>query len=133
MFDKNYSRFIFNTCVILIITVKLFIRPYVHVPAFFQIVVDTLPNLLGSFCLPFGASWLLQKYFRLQNLNQLKLACLLSLGLVICNEYLQLIDVFGRTFDYFDIIASFIGTFASYFVYARLIFKLPAFDKYGNS
>jgi len=120
MINKS-SAFIFLACVVLIIAVKIFIRPYVHVPATLQLLVDTLPNMLGSFCLPFGASWLVKKYFRLQTLMQLKQACLLGLLLVVCNEYLQRISIFGRTFDYFDILASCIGALASYIVYARLM------------
>jgi len=41
-------------------------------------------------------------------------------GMLVVNEYLQLIPIFGRTFDYFDIIFSAIGLSASYFVFGKI-------------
>jgi glycopeptide antibiotics resistance protein len=52
----------------------------------------------------------------------LKITCTFGLLLVIINEYLQLIPVFGRTFDYLDIFASFLGASIGYIVFARLMF-----------
>jgi VanZ family protein len=47
------------------------------------------------------------------------MVCVLGLGMLIFNEYLQLIPFFGRTFDYHDILSSMAGLAISYFVFAR--------------
>lgn len=121
---KNYSRAIVVFCTLLILAIKYVIRPHVHIPGGLQVIVDFAPNLLGSFMLPFGVSWWLGRFFRIQVLVDLKLICLLCLLVIMVNEYLQLINVFGRTFDYFDILASFVSTATAYFVYAKLAFNI---------
>jgi len=45
---------------------------------------------------------------------------MMGLGMLIINEYLQLIPFFGRTFDYNDIIFSSVGLMLSYFVFGRI-------------
>jgi hypothetical protein len=129
MLLKNYSKAIIVFCILLILVIKYVIRPHVYIPGGLQVIVDIAPNLLGSFMLPFGVSWLLGRYFRIQGMIDLKLICLLCLVVIIVNEYLQLINVFGRTFDYFDIIASFISTATAYFIYARLEFSARLADQ----
>ncbi|CAN5839903.1 hypothetical protein BH10BAC2_BH10BAC2_34730 [soil metagenome] len=129
MLLKNYAKAVIVFCILRIIMIKYVIRPHVHIPGGLQVIVDIAPNLLGSFMLPFGVSWLLDRYFRIQALIDLKLVCLLCLVVIFVNEYLQLISVFGRTFDYFDIIASFISTATAYFVYARLAFNIRLADQ----
>ena len=37
------------------------------------------------------------------------------------NEYLQMIPLFGRTFDYLDILSSVVGVFIGHFVFGRLM------------
>jgi len=64
-------------------------------------------------------------FFKLQTQADLIFTCCFGLLLVIINEYLQLIPVFGRTFDYLDILASVAGAFIGYFVFARLMVKQP--------
>lgn len=123
MLLKNYSRLIVVFCILLILMIKYIIRPYAHVPGTVQVIVDIAPNLFGSFMLPFGISWLLGRYFTIQAID-LKRICLLCLVVIIVNEYLQLISVFGRTFDYLDIIASFISTATAYFMYSKLAFSI---------
>ena len=71
--------------------------------------------------LPFGAYWLFKKYFLMRNNYEVKLTCAFGLLLVIINEYLQLIPIFGRTFDYLDIFASFVGIFIGYIVFAKMM------------
>lgn len=124
MLLKNYSRAIVFFSILLILIIKYIIRPHVHVPGGVQLIVDIAPNLLGSFMLPFGVSWLLGRYFRIQTMIDLKFVCIFCLVIIIVNEYLQLINVFGRTFDYLDIIASFVSTATAYFVYASLAFNV---------
>ena len=79
------------------------------------------PNLIGTFLLPFGAYWFFKKYFLMRNSDEVKLTCIAGLILVIINEYLQLIPIFGRTFDYLDIFASFIGISIGYAVFVKLM------------
>lgn len=85
------------------------------------------PNLLGSFLLPFGAYWffhgrdhLLARLLRLENAVELRQLCLVSFALLVLNEYLQMIPVFGRTFDVYDILVSVPGLSLSYFSFTWL-------------
>lgn len=125
MYLKKYSKWTVVAGTLLIWTVKFIIRPYIHVPQYFQLCVDVAPNFIGSYLLPFGACWFFQKYFRLQTLQQLQFACLFGLILVVIDEYIQLIPFFGRTFDYFDILFSFAGVFIGYKKFSRLMAKKP--------
>lgn len=85
------------------------------------------PNLVGSFLIPFGAYWffsgknfLIARIFRIESSFDLGLVCLLGFGMLVVNEYLQRLPVFGRTFDYNDIIFSLVGLLTSYFVFAKI-------------
>lgn len=103
-----------------------------HIPAVLKPLAGISPNLIGSFLLPFGACWFFQKYFILRTLLHLRVTCLFGLGLVIINEYLQLIPFFGRTFDYMDILFSFIGVFAGYAAFAGLMVKSGMLKEEGQ-
>lgn len=108
---------------LLIWTIKFVVRPFVHIPASLKPFVGLAPNLIGSFLLPFGACLFFQRYFRLQNARDLAFTCVFGLFLVIVNEYLQLIPIFGRTFDYLDIFSSVVGVFLGHLSFARLLTK----------
>jgi hypothetical protein len=101
--------------------VKFVVRPFIHIPASIKPLVGFAPNLFGSFLLPFGACLFFQRFFRLQTLADLAFTCSFGLVLVIINEYLQRIPVFGRTFDYLDIFSSVVGVFCGHLVFARLM------------
>lgn len=118
---KRFSKWMVICGTLLIWLIKFLVRPLVHIPTAFKPLVGIAPNLVGSFLLPFGACWFFQKYFRLQTPADLNFTCCFGLLLVIINEYLQLIPVFGRTFDYLDILSSFAGVLMGYFVFARLM------------
>lgn len=106
---------------IIIWLVKFFIRPFLPIPASLQPLIGIAPNLIGSFLLPFGACWFFQRFFRLQTKQDLIITCYTGLLLVIVNEYLQLIPFFGRTFDYLDILSSFLGVWLGYISFARIM------------
>lgn len=116
---------IFGT--LLIWLIKFVIRPLQLVegsPAFF---LGIAPNLFGSFLIPFGAYWffsgrdhLVARVFRIQTPYDLRLVCILGFGMLVVNEYLQRIPVFGRTFDYNDIIFSSVGLLAACMVFGKL-------------
>lgn len=119
---RNYSKWLVIAGTLFIWMIKFIVRPYVPVSVFVQPFVDVAPNLIGSFLIPFGACWIFKKYFKLENLQQLRMTCLFGLLLVIVNEYLQLIPFFGRTFDYLDILSSFVGVFLGQkFCYALML------------
>ncbi len=118
---KTYSKYIVIIGTLIIWAIKFFIRPYMHIDISLQPLVDVAPNLIGSFLLPFGTCWLFQRYFGLQTLPHLKHTCWFGLTLVVINEYLQLIPIFGRTFDYLNILFSFIGVYAGYYLFAKLM------------
>ena len=123
MYLKRISRLTVISGTLLIWTIKFLIRPYIHIPHAMKPLVGFAPNLMGSFLLPFGACWFFQKYFRLQTAADLVFTCSFGLLLVISNEYLQRIPIFGRTFDYLDIFSSVVGVFIGHLVFARLMAK----------
>lgn len=89
--------------------------------------LNIAPNLLGSFLIPFGAYWffsgrnfLVARVFKIETPYDLRLVCLLGFGMLIVNEYMQLIPFFGRTFDYNDILFSSVGLLASSFVFGKI-------------
>ena len=123
MYLKKISRQVVIAGTLLIWTIKFVIRPFVHIPHGLKPLVGFAPNLIGSFLLPFGACWFFQKYFRLQTETDLRITCCFGLLLVIINEYLQLIPIFGRTFDYLDILSSVVGVCCGHLVFGRLMAK----------
>ena len=124
---KRISKRIVITGSLLILIIKVVIRP-MHLfddPARFFL--NIAPNLLSSFLIPFGAYWffsgrnfLVARIFKIQTAYDLRLVCLLGFGMLVVNEYMQLIPFFGRTFDYNDIIFSSVGLLISYFIFARV-------------
>jgi hypothetical protein len=60
------------------------------------------------------------RLLRLQNAVELRQVCLISFGLLVLNEYLQMFPVFGRTFDVYDILISVPGLGLSYFSFTWL-------------
>jgi hypothetical protein len=124
---KKISKQILIIGTLLIWTIKFIIRP-LHLfdePARFFLGIA--PNLFGSFLIPFGAylffsgrNFFIARLFRIQSAYDLRMVCSLGFGMLIVNEYLQLIPVFGRTFDVYDILFSSLGLLASYFVFAKL-------------
>jgi hypothetical protein len=118
---KKISACITAVGICCIWTIKFLIRPFVPVAPELKILVGVAPNLIGSFLLPFGACWFFQRIFRLQTQWDLTLTCSVGLLLVIINEYLQLIPLFGRTFDYLDILSSVLGVFLGHISFGRLM------------
>ncbi len=119
---KNYSRIIVICGTLLIWIIKFFIRPFHLYTAWLSPFIGVAPNLIGTFLLPFGGYWLLRNFFLMRNNFEVKLTCASGLLLVIIDEYLQLIPLFHRTFDYLDILASFVGIFIGYKVFIRMMF-----------
>lgn len=124
---KQISKWIVITGTLLIWVVKYFIRPMQVFDYSTRFFLNIAPNLVGSFLIPFGAYWffsgknfLIARIFRMECLFDLRIVCLLGFGMLILNEYLQLIPFFGRTFDYNDILFSSVGLMASCFVFNRL-------------
>ena len=118
---KNYSRIIVIIGTLLIWFIKFLIRPFNLYADWLSPLIGFAPNLIGTFLLPFGAFWFFKKYFLMRNNFEIKLTCVVGLILVIVNEYLQLIPVFHRTFDYLDIIASFVGVSIGYKTFVKMM------------
>jgi hypothetical protein len=129
MEKRDFCKWITIIGVLIIWTVKWAIRPYFHFHPASTFILGIAPNLLGSFLLPIGTSWLLPKYIDLQLTLVLRWFCIVCFCLLVINEYLQLIPVFGRTFDYFDIVASACGLYFSYWFVGKMgtskLFSLP--------
>lgn len=128
---KNVAKQITIAGTLLIWLIKFLIRPFFHIPHHWKPMLGIAPNLIGSFLLPFGACWLFQRVFRMQTVQQLRHACTFGLMLVICNEFLQLIPIFGRTFDLLDIVFSFVGVAFGYLSFARLLSKETQWQTYA--
>lgn len=115
---------------LLIWTIKYLVRPMYAFDDDLKFFLNIAPNLLGSFLIPFGAAWifggknfLLARIFRVESMYDLRLVCIIGFGMLIVNEYLQRIPLFGRTFDYNDIIFSAAGLITAYFVFGRMLTK----------
>ncbi len=128
---KRISKWIIITGALIILSVKFIIRPFGDWDQPMKFILGIAPNLLGSFLIPFGACWffsgkefLLAKIFRIHSLADLRLVCIIGFGMLVINEYLQLIPIFGRTFDYFDILFSIAGLAVSYFVFAKIYSRI---------
>ncbi|MBK5269794.1 MAG: hypothetical protein JJE22_02150 [Bacteroidia bacterium] len=124
---KQISKPIVIIGTLLIWIVKFVIRPLHLFDEPIRFFLNIAPNLFGSFLIPFGAFWFfsgrnffIARLFRIQSSYDLRLVCIMGFGMLVVNEYLQLIPFFGRTFDYNDILFSFIGLMASYFVFVKV-------------
>jgi hypothetical protein len=124
---KQASKKIFIIGTLLIWAIKFIIRPLHLFDEPVKFFLGIAPNLFGSFLIPFAAYWffsgrdfLIARIFRIQSIYDLRLVCTMGFGMLIINEYLQLIPFFGRTFDYNDIIFSSVGLVASYFVFSGI-------------
>ena len=124
---KQISKWFVITGALMIWSIKYFIRPLQIFDGSTLFFLNIAPNLLGSFLIPFATYWffsgknfLMARIFRIENLFDLRIVCLLGFGMLVVNEYLQLIPFFGRTFDYNDILFSSVGLMASCFVFSRL-------------
>jgi hypothetical protein len=124
---KQISKWFLITGTLIIWTIKFIIRPLHLFDDPTRFFLNIAPNLLGSFLIPFGAYWffsgrnfLVARIFRIQTNYDLKLVSVLGFGMLVVNEYLQMIPFFGRTFDLNDIYFSSVGLLVSYFVFSRL-------------
>ncbi len=119
---KYFCKYTLISGAVIIETIKWVIRPSFNFSQPTKFLMGVAPNLLGSFLLPFGCYWLLNRFINLHDDKQLRLFCLISFGLLLINETLQMVPVFGRTFDYNDIAASAIGLTGSYFFCSKFLF-----------
>jgi hypothetical protein len=124
---KEVSKRLVIAGTILILTIKFVIRPLYLVDDGIKFFLGIAPNLFGSFLVPFGVYWFfsrsgfsIARIFKIQSPYDLRVVCLIGLGLLIINEYLQLIPFFGRTFDFFDIVFSAVGLTTAYFVFGKI-------------
>jgi hypothetical protein len=124
---KQISKWFIIIGTLIIWAIKFIIRPLQLFDDPTRFFLNIAPNLLGSFLIPFGAYWffcgrnyLVARIFKIETPYDLRLVCLLGFGMLIVNEYLQLIHFFGRTFDLNDILFSSVGLIASHFVFGKL-------------
>ncbi|MGF2412786.1 MAG: VanZ family protein [Ferruginibacter sp.] len=120
MMLRSFCKYSVITGTIIIWIIKFALRPYIHFTQPAKYLLGIAPNLLGAFLLPLGCYWLLNKYINLHVDKQLRWFCAVCFCLLIINEVLQLIPIFGRTFDYNDIIFSSVGLLFSYVVFGKI-------------
>ncbi len=124
---KQLSKWIVITGALVIWIIKLIIRPMQPGGEATHYLLNVAPNLLGSFLIPFGACWffsgrnfLVARIFKIECQYDLRLVCCMGFGMLVVNEYLQLIPYFGRTFDYNDIFFSSVGLIISCMVFGKV-------------
>ena len=124
---KQISKHLIISGTLIIWIIKYMLRPLDLFDEPGRFLMGVAPNLLGSFLIPFGAYWffsgknfLIARIFKIPSAYDLRIVCVLGFGMLVVNEYLQLISIFGRTFDYYDILFSSIGLLSAYFVFNKL-------------
>lgn len=124
---KQISKHLIISGTLIIWIINYMLRPLDLFDEPGRFLMGVAPNLLGSFLIPFGAYWffsgknfLIARIFKIQSAYDLRIVCVLGFGMLVVNEYLQLISIFGRTFDYYDILFSSIGLLSAYFVFNKL-------------
>jgi hypothetical protein len=128
---RNYCKWTVIIGTLLIWMTKFGIRPYVHLNPSINFVAGIAPNFLASALIPFAAYWLYTHslffngcLMRFDFFSDTRIVCLFGFSLAVINEYFQLIPVFGRTFDYFDILFSAVGLIFSYYWFTTLQKKM---------
>lgn len=128
---KQISKWVVITGVLLILFVKFGIRPNCDCNQTLEFILGIAPNLVGSFLIPFianlifsGRDNLLARVFRIHSPSDLRQVCFLGFGILVINEYMQLFPIFGRTFDYFDLVFSAVGLTTSYFIFGKIYTKV---------
>jgi len=124
---RNCCKWTVITGTLFIWTIKLGIRPFIHMGPAAKFIAGVAPNFIGAFLIPFAAYWLYThthffngQLMRFDFFSDTRIVCLFGFSLSLLNEYLQLIPFFGRTFDYFDILFSAIGLITSYYGFSGL-------------
>lgn len=128
---RNYCKWIVIVGTLLIWVIKFGIRPYVPLDPSAKFIAGVSPNFFAAFLIPFAAHWLYThslffngSLMRFDFFSDTRIVCLFGFSLAVINEYLQLIPIFGRTFDYFDIVFSAVGLITSYYFFTILQRKL---------
>jgi len=110
---RKYCKWIVLAGFLLVLLIKFYLRPYGGLEGNARLLCGLAPNFIASFTVPFGAYWLFthNQFFngclmRFPVFSDVRLILLSGLILIVINEYFQMIPVFGRTFDYLDIVAS---------------------------
>ena len=127
MISKSFFKWLVITGTLVICLIKFLVRPFYPGNDGFLFFLNIAPNLLGSFLIPFGVYWLYSysyinrvKWFKMDNRQNLVQVCMAGFLLLVINEYLQKIPLFGRTFDYNDILFSAIGFALSYILFLKV-------------
>lgn len=132
---RNYCKWMVIIGTLLIWIIKLGIRPYVQLDPSMKFIAGISPNFFGAFLIPFAAYWLYThslffngSLMRFDFFSDIRIVCLFGFSLAVINEYFQLIPIFGRTFDYFDILFSAVGLIFSYCSFTALQKKKMVYE-----
>jgi hypothetical protein len=117
---NNPTNAIIAVCWALIILIKFVLRPIYFNDPNFSLLLGIGPNFLASFSGIFIAHKLLQYSFWFNFNVPIKIALLVWWLVAILNEVLQLIPLFGRTFDWLDMLASMFAIPFSYWAYTKI-------------
>lgn len=124
---RTYCKAIVIAGILFIWSIKFGVRPYLHPEGTLKFMTGVAPNFAGAFLVPFAAYWLYTHadffngcLMRFVFFSDTRIVCLFGFLLAVINEYVQLVPIFGRTFDYFDILFSGIGLVFSYCTFSLL-------------
>jgi hypothetical protein len=139
---RKHSIYVVVAAIAATISVKLAIRPLYYELPVVGFLLGIAPNFISAFALPFLLHCLPAMRIRpvsamldVLTPSKLRLCCALGFGLLVINEVFQLASVFGRTFDYYDILFSAFGLAGGYFVFSRMAEwrSMPAWENAGNT
>ncbi len=111
--NRQKVKYITALSIILMIGLQYFLRPAYHHHNWIKVCMGFLPNLLSAIFLPGICFLMLGNRLPKISLNSLFLLHLVIASLLCIYELLQMVSLFGKTFDYLDLLSTFVGTLLS--------------------
>ncbi len=111
--NRQQAKYFVLIGLFLMITIQYVIRPSYHHHNWFKVVLGFAPNLLSSAFIPVLFFVVGGKMLPKVSMKSLLALHVMIAGLLCMYELLQMITVFGKTFDYLDLLATIIGTTVS--------------------
>jgi ABC-type protease/lipase transport system fused ATPase/permease subunit len=111
--NRRQAKYFFVVGLLLMITIQYIIRPAYHHHNWLKVVLGFSPNLLSAAFIPVLFFVIGGKMLPKVSMKSLLALHIIIAGLLCMYELLQMITVFGKTFDYLDLLATIIGTAVS--------------------
>lgn len=124
---RTVSKWVLVAGILCIWLVKLVVRPLLPLGEVTGFLMGVAPNFIGAFLVPFAAYWLYThprffngRLLRFSFCSDPRYVCSFGFVLGAVNEYLQLLPIFGRTFDYNDLFSTILGLILANFCFSSL-------------